>query len=316
MSPVVSIVVPTFREGPRLLDLLTALDAQTYPRELIEVLVIDNTPDFELAGTEVSTRPGVRLLHQAKPGSYAARNRGLAAASGAVIGFTDGDCLPAPDWITAGVAVLDRHGDALVAGPITVFPRDPRRPAPAELIEALVAFPQETYVRHLHFGATANVFTTRNVIQTVGGFNEDSYSGGDLEFGQRVHAAGYPVVYAPDVRVQHPARPTLKALLAKRRRTVRGVAVLETVGQVPAGTRVNALLRDLRPPIRRSLALAARRDARWLSRAGAIAGLWAYKYVGVYDGLRGLVGDATAGRVTTPAAAGAPGSRDGRGAAG
>ena len=78
---------------------------------------------------------------------------------------------------------------------IEVFARDPHAPTLAELWELERAFPQERYLRELHFSVTANAFTTRAVIERVGTFNADLKSGGDREFGERVWAAGLPLVY-------------------------------------------------------------------------------------------------------------------------
>jgi hypothetical protein len=89
------------------------------------------------------------------------------------------------------------------------------------------AFPQERFVREQHFGATANVFTRREVLAKVGWFDAALKSGGDREWGQRVHASGLAVVYAPDVVVLHPARRTFREYEGKIRRVVGGMRDLD-----------------------------------------------------------------------------------------
>jgi GT2 family glycosyltransferase len=245
----VSVIVPTFRDAEGLALCLAALRAQTYPAASTEILVIDNTPEFELREKAAAFAPA-RLLHAPSPGSYAARNRGIAAADGDILAFTDADCLPGPTWIEEGVRALERHPEgALIAGRIEVFARDPRRPTAVELFEISQAFPQQRYATVGRFGATANVFVPRKVIEAVGPFDATLASGGDGEFGQRVHAAGFPVVYAEEVAVRHPARRAIGELLGKTRRVARGAHDLERAGQLPKGSFARGLLRDLRPPV-------------------------------------------------------------------
>ncbi|WP_170336012.1 glycosyltransferase [Ruegeria arenilitoris] len=245
----VSVVIPTYRDTEGLLSTLDALSRQTYPAEFTEILCIDNTPNFELRDQAASLAPA-QLLHEPRPGSYAARNRGIESATGEIFAFTDADCLPEPEWLAAGIAELEHHPDgALIAGNIRVFAEDPERPTPVEVLEILTAFPQERYAEKDHFGATANVFVPRCVIERAGPFTDTLASGGDNEFGNRVHAAGFPVVYGRSVVVRHPARQSLRALLAKTRRVVEGVHVLEKKGRLPAGLSRKAFYKDLRPPV-------------------------------------------------------------------
>lgn len=222
-----SVIVPVYNDARRLQLLLDALAKQTWPKEDLEILVVDN-------GSQEDVQTPVRrmgapfvALQEPKPGSYAARNRALQVAQGRLLAFTDADTIPDPDWVERGVAALHARPEAgLVAGRIRVFPAGGRHTW-VERFEMLYAFPQERFVRDQHFGATANVFTRRAVMDRVGTFNDALMSGGDREWGQRVHAAGLAVVYVPDVVVAHPARRTFGEYEAKIRRVVGGMRALE-----------------------------------------------------------------------------------------
>lgn len=245
----VSVIIPTCRDSEGLFRCLDALGRQTYPPELLEVIVVDNTPKFELR-ERFAACTSTRLLHEPRPGSYAARNRGIAEACGDILAFTDADCLPYPNWIEEGAGALERYpSGALIAGRIEVFVGEPHRPTAVELFEIAQAFPQARYASIDRFGVTANVFVTRGVVEAVGPFNGSLASGGDKEFGRRVHSAGFPIVYSEQATVRHPARRTLGALLGKTRRVVRGVRDLERAGGLPKGSFRRGLVRDLRPPI-------------------------------------------------------------------
>lgn len=245
----VSVIVPSFRDAEGLEQTFHALLRQRYPTEQVELLFVDNTPEFALEARRERFRPA-RLLHEPTPGSYAARNRALQEATGDVIAFTDADCLPDETWIAEGVRALSANpSGALVAGRIEVFAADPARPTAAELFELAMAFPQESYVVNAHFGATANVFVPSELFRKVGPFLSGLASGGDQEFGRRVHAAGFPVVYCDTAVVRHPARRRIGDLLKKSRRVLRGVRDLERLGHLPEGSLASGLLTDMRPPV-------------------------------------------------------------------
>lgn len=229
--PAVTVIVPVYNDQRGLERCLKALVQQTYPVDRYDVIVVDNgsSPPIRLP-PQLSM--SCVVLREMSPGSYAARNRGLLQASGQVLAFTDADCLPSATWIEAGVAALQANtGVGLVAGRVDVCPLDPSAPTVVELYEQLAAFPQARQVRERQFGATANVFTRRGVVDQVGVFCADLKSGGDMEWGQRIARAGYSVKYAPDVVVVHPARRTLTELWRQavrvaggRRDIERGVA--------------------------------------------------------------------------------------------
>jgi glycosyltransferase involved in cell wall biosynthesis len=93
-----SIIVPVYNTAPFLLDCITALKGQDYDPNNYEIIMVENnstdgSAEF-LAGVA-----GIRLLSEAKQGAYAARNRGLLAARGDILAFTDSDCMPDARWL-------------------------------------------------------------------------------------------------------------------------------------------------------------------------------------------------------------------------
>lgn len=215
--PDVSVIIPHYNDSLRLAKTIASLQAQDFPGP-IEVLVVDNGSD-ELP--EVS-QPAL-LLQEAAPGSYAARNKALKVARGAIIAFTDSDCLPHPNWISAGVAALSRSPEiGLIGGQVRVVSDEPGEPTIAELFDIAIAFPQEHYIRQGRYAATANVFTRTTIIEAVGQFDANLRSGGDAEWGQRVADAGYTLAYEPEAIVDHPARKSHAEIMKKIRRTTGG----------------------------------------------------------------------------------------------
>jgi len=248
--PFVSIIVPVFNDFEPLKTCLAALESQTYPRHLYEVIVVDNGSNGNIADV-VSQFAQVLTACESFPSSYAARNKGLSLAKGEAIGFTDADCVPASNWIEKGVAnLLHVFKCGLVAGKIELFCLNPSRPTAVELYEMSKSFPQKYYIENYKGGATANVWTFRSVINDVGTFDATLKSGGDIEWGQRVYAAGYNQVYADDVCVAHPARRSLGQLYTKMVRRAGGEFDKKRKEGYSVGGFIVDLTQELKPPLR------------------------------------------------------------------
>jgi glycosyltransferase involved in cell wall biosynthesis len=246
--PFVSVIVPVFNDADHLRRCLERLQAQTYPGDRYEILVIDNG-SVEPVDALVSAFDRARLVLEPKPGQFRARNTGVAASKGSVLAFTDSDCLPMRDWLERGVRrLLARPNCGQIGGRVQVFLRHPERPTAVEVYEALRAFPQKRYVEQEHYAVTANMFTFRSVYDAVGPFDERMISGGDNEWGQRVHRHGLDQAYCDTAIVLHPARRSFDTLGAKVRRTSTGHQHIESLrGGKPYSLR--RFLYDLRPPV-------------------------------------------------------------------
>ena len=248
--PFVSVIIPVFDDAERLIRCLHALHDQTYDADRYEVLVVDNGSREDIAGA-CNSFARVRCLDEALPGSYAARNKGIACSSAEILAFTDADCLPHRDWLENGVVRLLRSPRcSIVGGSVLVFPKDPSRRTSAELYESAFAFPQRRRIEEEHWGVTANLFVHRSVMRAVGPFDGRMRSGGDAEWCRRAHGAGHRIVYAEDVRVDHPARSSVVELLAKARRVGGGARVARQ--EVPRRHLVRYLARSVVSSLRKT----------------------------------------------------------------
>lgn len=203
--PLVSVIVPVYNDGERLRSCLLALKQQTYPTDRYEVIVVDNG-SAEPLDSAVSDSSAARLLTEEQPGSYAARNRGIAAASGEVLAFTDSDCVPDADWLSTGVTkLLSKPNVGLVGGKVEILYDNADRPTPIELLSGTLFWRQRESVEVAHYSATANMFARRAIFESVGYFDADLKSQADIVWGRLVYAAGYELIYAEDARVGHPS---------------------------------------------------------------------------------------------------------------
>jgi GT2 family glycosyltransferase len=273
----VSVVVPVYRQWALVPELLAALAAQRLPAGRFEVLLVNNGP-----ADEVPALPArVRLVGCAEPGAYAARNRGAAAARGALLVFTDADCRPLPGWLAALVAAAEAGPGRLFAGPVRIVAGEP--PTPYEVYDRIRGIPQERYVG-LGYATTANLLVPRAAFDAVGGFDARRFSGGDRDFCHRARAAGFPVALVAAAVVEHPGRASWEALATKARRIKGG----QIRGGAPA-LRARWLLRTLTPPLRATARfLAAPRP--WRERAVAIGVLYRLWGVELAETLRLVAG--------------------------
>lgn len=219
-NPLISVIIPVWNGAKRVGGCLDALVAQRNQGVDFEILVVDNGSTDGTAKI-VRQYPGVILLHEPEPGSYRARNRGVDAANGEYVLFTDADCLAEPDWLDQAAALVQRRHEVDVhAGQIQLY-REPGSGPFSVRYEELVAFNQRANVS-VGWCVTANWLCRRKILQEVGCFNAELFSGGDVECSRRLKEAGRVIGYAPELVVRHPARSNFADLIEKRRRIVGG----------------------------------------------------------------------------------------------
>lgn len=221
--PLVSIIIPTFKDWARLQQCLDALYQQTFPASDFEVVVVNN--DNDAKPDWLVLQPNVKIITELKTGSYAARNAGLSIAKGEIIGFTDSDCIPDVNWITSAVNLMQSDsGIDRMTGPIQLFRVDGGSWL-AWKFESITAFNQKRNVSK-GVSVTANLFARKNAFEQVGNFDSGLYSSGDVEWNRRATSAGLNIVFSDAVAVMHPARISFREILAKSRRVAGGGYVL------------------------------------------------------------------------------------------
>ncbi|WP_158544768.1 glycosyltransferase [Blastococcus sp. TF02-9] len=222
--PLVSVVVPHYESPHDLALVLTALELQDHPLDLLDVVVADD-------GSRTRPGPGprpyaVRVVAQADEGfrAAAARNLGARAARGSVLCFLDADTVPEPGYVSAVVRSIAGGADLVVgrrrhADLGATSPAQLRRwllegvGAPEVLEEP--AWLAEGYARTddlraagddaYRFVISAVLSTTRRLFEEVGGFEEAfrAYGGEDWEFAHRCWLRGADLVHARDAVAWH-----------------------------------------------------------------------------------------------------------------
>jgi glycosyltransferase involved in cell wall biosynthesis len=270
--PLVSVITPVYNDADRLVTCLRSLEEQTYPRGQYEVIVVDNASEESVAPV-VAPFDHARDVYEARPGSYAARNRGIECARGEVVAFTDADCIPHHAWLEKGVEQLIQNASCgLVGGRVDFFFSIPGKPSPAELFDSTHFLKQKQYVEQGNFAATANAFTWKHIFDEVGLFDDTLRSGGDTEWGQRVAAYGYNVCYAENARVQHPTRRSYRDLRRKKLRIVEGTVDAKMARGYPLHEVIADMTRDIGHHVKYAVqTLLAEKQYGWKERATLLA---------------------------------------------
>ena len=276
----VTIIIPTYKDWARLQLCLNALSVQTYPTANFEVIIVNNHSD-EFVPEGLVFPANTKIIHEIKPGSYAARNAGLAIAKGEVIGFTDSDCIPDNNWIANAVDSMFSNGNLdRLTGPVKIF-REPEGSVLAWKFESITAFNQKRNVKK-GVSVTANLFVKKTAFDQVGNFDSALYSGGDIEWNKRATALGLGISFSNNVLVMHPARTSFREILVKSRRVAGG-------GYVTAKRHKRLVLYILRhfvPPIKYIGVLINDEDNNIKDVAFAGLVFWCLKLMMVFEILR------------------------------
>jgi GT2 family glycosyltransferase len=203
-----SIVVPTRDRPEQLLWGLEAFAALRYPREEFEVIVVNDggamPPERMLA--PLAERIQLTLLTQENTGPGRARNLGAQRARGEYLAFTDDDCAPTPDWLTALDQAFRHAPEALVGGrTINVVEGHLCSEASQLLIEYLYGYYNGTVDRGANFFASNNLALSASAFRALHGFAPSFglAAGEDRDLCARWRLAGGRFQYAPNAVVRH-----------------------------------------------------------------------------------------------------------------
>ncbi|HEY9694109.1 MAG TPA: glycosyltransferase [Oculatellaceae cyanobacterium] len=222
----VSVVIPIYNGEADLPDLINCLNAQTYPAEQVEYLLVDNnstdrTPTILQTAIEQSSKQKInfRLLSETNiQSSYAARNTGIKASIGEIIAFTDADCRPDPNWLQSLIQPFVNIKIGMVAGEIIALPGETLLEKHAD--KGNVLSQKHTLAHPFYpYGQTANLAIRKQVFEQVGLFRPYLTTGGDADICWRIQMhSDWKLDFAPSAIVKHRHRSTLKELQSQWRR--------------------------------------------------------------------------------------------------
>ncbi len=158
----------------------------------------------------------MRLINQANGGPAAARNRGALEAQGAIILFTDDDCVPMPDWLDA---MLEPFQDPEVIGVKGVY-----RTRQKSVVARFVQIEYEDRYRLMaglpciDFIDTYSAAFRRDRFLEMNGYDTSFpvACAEDIELSYRMSARGWKMKFVPGAIVYHTHPDTLWRYLKKK----------------------------------------------------------------------------------------------------
>jgi GT2 family glycosyltransferase len=202
--PSVSIVIPTYDRPHQLVECLRSLARLDYPRDLFEVVVVDDGGATLLDDLVAPFHPQfrLRLIRQENGGPAAARNAGAERAEGEYLAFTDDDCVVEPDWLRRIADVWTESCRCMVGGRT-------RNGAPGlvsatgQLITDIVYRHYNADPAHARFLASNNMALPAREFREIGGFDPAFRAAEDRDLCDRWLHHGNRIIYQPDAVVKH-----------------------------------------------------------------------------------------------------------------
>lgn len=128
IKPQVSVIIPTYNRGRVIKEAIDSVLAQDYTE--FELIVVDDGSTDHTSDVLDSYRNVIKVLSQKNRGVSAARNRGIAEASGKFIAFLDSDDLWLPQKLSTQVEFFNKTPDALICQTEEVWIRNGLRVNP------------------------------------------------------------------------------------------------------------------------------------------------------------------------------------------
>jgi glycosyltransferase involved in cell wall biosynthesis len=225
-TQLVTVIIPARNESANIKACLSALMAQTYPRSLMEIIVVDDLSEDDTA--EIVKNFPVKLIrNNPKPGTIAFKKQaiatGISQASGALILTTDADCIVANTWVSTMVNTLQSQRAYMVTGPVKMMPGNQClsmfQSLDFAILQGITAASVGSGIHDMSSGA--NLAYIKSFYHEVGGFSgiDDIASGDDMLLMQKF-SAQYPgsigYAFSTDAMVNTKTEPTWKLFLQQR----------------------------------------------------------------------------------------------------
>ena len=188
-QPTVSVIIPTYNRAGMLKEAIDSVLTQEYSG--FELIVVDDGSTDETSQLLEDYDAKIKHIRQSNQGVSAARNRGIAAASGEFIAFLDSDDLWLPQKLSTQVKFFSDHPDAVINQTEERWIRNGVRVNPKK--------------RHLKFSgmiferslalclvSPSAVMIKKSLFDTVGVFDEDLPACEDYDLWLRI-SCRYPV---------------------------------------------------------------------------------------------------------------------------
>lgn len=206
----ISVIVATYNAEntiKKCIDSLLDLEFENY-----EIIVVD---DASTDGSETVLQPYIDsgkiqvVYNPENVGPSIGRNRGVAAAKGNYIAFTDSDCIVHEDWLKELMAGFEKYPEAAQVGGTQLVPDDECdfgkavARAFSKMGFATDYIKEGAEITQTRHNPTCNAMFRRDVLEEMNGFRENLWPGEDVELDHRIVAKGYDIYFNPRAIVYH-----------------------------------------------------------------------------------------------------------------
>jgi GT2 family glycosyltransferase len=211
--PTVSVLVLNLNGREHLDSCLASLEAQVYPRERFEIVVVDNGSTDGSLELVRSTYPRARLVKfDSNLGFCAPYNAAIRTCESEFVALLNNDTRVASDWLAELVSAAERHAAAAVASKIMSWDG-----ATIDFAGGITSFLGHSWQQDSGMPATqsyderallsacaGSALFARSVFNDAGGFDEQFFAYfEDVDLGWRLNLFGERVVFAPTAVTHH-----------------------------------------------------------------------------------------------------------------
>lgn len=218
--PLISIIIPCRNEEKFIGACLESLIAQDYPKNKMEVLVVDGLSEDKTRNKIQETRDKhreikIQILDNQKKITPLAMNIGIKNAQGDLITKTDAHSLYPKNYLSKCVEYLKNYGADAVGGIAKATPSKPTLAAKAIAVSLSSKFGVggsgfRAGVEKPEWADTAfGACYKKEVFEKIGLFNENLLGSQDIEFNLRLKRACGKLLLAPDIVIEYHPKPTL-----------------------------------------------------------------------------------------------------------
>lgn len=216
--PFVSIIIPAKNEEKLLRGCISSLHQLNYPKEKIEIIIVDGLSTDNTAG--VALEMGAKVISNVKQTVSPGRNVGFENAKGDLIAFTDADCIVDPNWLSNCIKYFENDQTVACAGGPNLTPADESNFGKA----VGFVFDQPVFaagsiharvldeVKEVSSIPGCNSIYRQSVLAQVMPLDESMLTGDDTLLNRKILDLGGRLLYTPDVIVFHYRRPTPRTL--------------------------------------------------------------------------------------------------------
>lgn len=212
-----SVVIATYNGAKVLGEQLDALSAQRLD-DRFEVVIADNGSSDQTIAVAQSYRDRLDMQivdASAVRGCPAARNAGAGAANGPRLLFLDQDDIVDQSYVSEMSNALEQHG--FVAARVDTRTLNPSWRIEMSASDSIDA-PRKTH-DGVPWALGSALGVTRQAFDSVGGFDPKfRFSGEDIDFCRRMHAAGHELHFVRSAVVHRRLRTTLWSIFRQSRR--------------------------------------------------------------------------------------------------